>query len=129
MNKSTLLSGFNKHFFEFAEEIARYFNDNLDIKTSLNALYGIKKMNPKLIIKIWKEYVVDPYKTQIDNGDFEFFINKNYNKDIADFQHNERVLQGIENLRKPIANMPKEDQDKCMKYVKNLSALTNHYFS
>lgn len=127
-NKSTILSGFNKHFFEFANEISNYFSTNMDIKTAINVLTGIKKVNPKMIIRIWKECVVDPYSNEIKKGDFDFFINKDYASDV-NFEQNDRVLQGIESLRKPIASMPKDDQDKCMKYVKNLSVLSSHYFS
>ena len=129
MNKSTIMSGFNKHFFEFADEMLNYFPENIDVKTSVNALYGIKKINPKLIIKIWHSYVVEPYKSQINNQDFNFFLNKDYNKDVSNMEQTDRVLKGIENLRKPIADMPKDDQNKCMQYVKNLATLSSHYFT
>lgn len=126
MNKSSILSGFNKHFFEFAEDIVNYFPENMDIKTSLNACYAIKKVNPSLIIKVWKTCVVDPYKKQIDEGDFHFFINKDYSEDI-NIDQKDRALQVIDNLRVLVPKMPKEDQEKCMQYVKNLSTLSNYY--
>lgn len=128
MNKSTILSGFNKHFFEFAEAINTYFPENIDVKTSLNALYGIKKVNPKLIIKIWHKYVVEQYQKEIAEDNFSFFITKDYVSDV-NFDQNDRVLKGIENLRRPLSEMPEDDQNKCMQYVKNLATLSNHYFS
>jgi len=128
MDKSSILSGFNKHYFEFAQEISNYFPENMDVKTSINVLHGIKKINPKLIIKMWQKYVVEPYKKQIENEDFEFFLNKDYASDV-NFEQNDRVLQGIENMRKPIAEMSKENQQKCMQYVKNLTTLSMYYFN
>ena len=80
-------------------------------------------MKHKLIIKIWKAYIVDPYLEEIKVGNFDFFIQKNYVTDLNDFSYNEKALKGIESIRAPISEMPKEDQDKCMLYVKNLSKL------
>jgi hypothetical protein len=128
MDKSSLLSAFNNHFGEFAEDIANYFPENMDIKTSINACYAIRKVNPALIIKVWKGSVVNPYKKQIDDGDFEFFINKDYSEDI-NIDQKDRALQVIEKLRVLIPKMAKEDQDKCMQYVKNLTTLSIHYFN
>ena len=41
----------------------------------------------------------------------------------------DRALQVIEKLRVLIPKMAKEDQDKCMQYVKNLTTLSIHYFN
>lgn len=128
MDKSSLLLAFNNHFKEFAEDIANYFPENMDIKTSINACYAIRKVNPTLIIKVWKTRVVEPYKKQIDDGDFDFFINKDYSKDI-NIEQKDRALQVIEKLRILVPQMAKADQEKCMQYVKNLTTISIHYFS
>ena len=128
MDKSSLLSAFNNHFGEFAQDIANYFPENMDIKTSINACYAIRKVNPALIIKVWKSSVVNPYKKHIDDGDFNFFINKDYSEDI-NIDQKDRALQVIEKLRVLIPKMAREDQDKCMQYVKNLTTLSIHYFN
>lgn len=128
MDKSSLLSAFNNHFGEFAEDIANYFPENMDIKTSINACNAIRKVNPALIIKVWKGSVVNPYKKQINDGDFDFFINKDYSEDI-NIDQKDRALQVIEKVRVLIPKMAKEDQDKCMQYVKNLTTLSIHYFN
>ncbi len=77
---------------------------------------------------MWKTCVVDPYKKQIDEGDFDFFINKDYTNDIH-IEQKDRALQVIEQLRKLIPQMSKDDQDKCMQYVRNLTTLSIHYFA
>lgn len=126
MDKSSLLAAFNNHFGEFAEDIANYFPENMDIKTSINACYAIRKVNPALIVRVWKTRIVDLYKKQIDDGDFDFFINKDYSNDLY-IEQKDRALQVIEKLRILVPQMAKEDQEKCMQYVKNLTTLSIHY--
>lgn len=119
---------FNNHFVEFIEDIANYFSDNVEIKTTANALKTMRKANPKLIIGVWKTSVADVYAQQIEEGDIGFFITKDYNKDLANLESNNEALNAIERIRKPIQEMPKEDQDKSMKYIQNLTKLCNLYY-
>jgi len=119
---------FNNHFVEFIEDIANYFSDNVEIKTTANALKTMRKANPKLIIGVWKTSVADVYATEIEEGDIGFFITKDYNKDLANLESNNEALNAIERIRKPIQEMPKEDQDKSMKYIQNLTKLCNLYY-
>ena len=65
MSKSTLLQGFNNHFEEFLDSIYEVFPEDTDILASRNALKQIRKANPKLIVKVWKTYVVDKYNDEI----------------------------------------------------------------
>ena len=118
----------NNHFVEFIEDIANYFSDNVEIKTTANALKTMRKANPKLIISVWKTSVVDIYAAQIEEGDISFFITKDYNKDLANLESNNEALNAIERIRKPIQDMPKEDQDKSMKYIQNLTKLCDLYY-
>lgn len=76
MDKSSILKGFNNHFMEFVNAVRDYFSDNKDVRATGVALEGIRKVNPKLIMNIWKEYIVDVYSTEIEAGEIEFFINK-----------------------------------------------------
>jgi len=119
---------FNNHFVEFIEDIANYFSDNIEIKTTANALKTMRKANPKLIIGVWKTSVADVYAKEIEEGDIGFFITKDYNKDLVNLESNNEALNAIERIRKPIQEMPKEDQDKSMKYIQNLTKLCNLYY-
>jgi hypothetical protein len=128
MSKSNLLQGFNNHFFEFLQAVNDYFEDNKDVKKTIVALQGIKKVNPKLIIKYWKSSIADIYLREIKSGEIEFFINKEYGKDVKELGDTNTVLEKIDKLRDPIRDMKQEDQDKCMKYIQNLTKLCNLYF-
>jgi hypothetical protein len=121
---SNILTAFNDHFVEFISDIQLVFPEDADVLTAKNSLIMIRKANPKMIIKIWKSHIVDKYGDQIEKGDLSFFMNKDYSSDISG---NEKIMEGINRLRDPVKNMTKENQDKSMKYIQNLTKLCNIY--
>lgn len=128
MNKKIILKTYINQFDEFLDDTLRLFPSDMDIrycKTSFNLL---KKTNPKMIIKTWKYYIVDKYKVQIENNDVDFFINKNYNEDLVDVSNSQYVVKTINRLKKPMAKMDRDNKNKCMKYLQNLSKLSELYF-
>ena len=127
MDKSNILKTFNDHFVDFLNDIQSVFPDDSDIQASKTTLLTIKKMNPRLIIKIWNEHIVKKYKNQILNGDLSFFIDKDYSDDLNEMDDASSIANKINKLREPIKNMGKENQDKCMKYIQNLTKLSELY--
>jgi hypothetical protein len=121
---SNILGAFNDHFVEFISDIQLVFPDDVDLLTAKNSLVMIRKANPKMIIKIWKTHIVDKYAKQIGDGDLTFFMDKDYSNDISG---NEKIMEGINRLREPVKNMSKENQDKTLKYIQNLTKLCNIY--
>jgi hypothetical protein len=123
MNASQVLTGFNNHFFEFLEDIIRIFPDNIDVQTCKNSLGMIRKANPRLIVKIWKSYVIDKYGDKIEEGDLDFFVNKDYGEDIAETGNAKTITDAIDRIRKPIQLMTAEEKSKTLQYLKNLKKL------
>ena len=119
---------FNNHFIEFVDDVAKYFSDKVEIQTTANAMRMMRKTNPRLIINVWYTSIVQVYEKEIEEGDINFFITKEYHEDVAGMGGNAEVLQGIDKIRKPIQDMPKEDQEKAMKYVQNLTKLCKLYY-
>jgi hypothetical protein len=120
---TNLVTVFNDHFSEFVNDIQSVFPDDADILTAKNALIAIRKANPKLIVKIWIKYVYSPYKEQIESGNIEFFLTKDYSTDLARNDNADKIMESIDRLRKPIKDMSSENQSKTMKYIQNLSKL------
>ena len=121
---TNLVTVFNEHFSEFVSDIQSVFPDDLDILTAKNSLLAIRKANPKLLVRIWIKYVYNPYKGQIDNGDINFFLTKDYATDLTRSDNSEKIMEAIDRLRNPIKNMNPENQAKTMKYIQNLSKLS-----
>jgi hypothetical protein len=109
------------------EDIQNIFPDNVDIMTAKNSILAFKKMNPVLIIKVWKKYIADLYKTQIDNDDISFFIDKDYTHDLEYMKNPDVIMDVINRIREPVRNMKNSDQVKTMKYIKNLTKLSLLY--
>jgi hypothetical protein len=122
-----IVSTFNDHLIEFFQDVSNIFPENTDIRTGKNSILTIKKMNPSIIIKIWKKYIANIYQTQIEAGDISFFIGKDYSNDLINSTNSDSILETINRLRDPIRLMNDSDQIKTMKYIKNLTKLSLMY--
>ena len=114
---------FNDHFAEFVNDIQSVFPNDADILTAKNALLAIRKANPKLLVRIWIKYVYNPYKQQIEAGDINFFLTKDYASDLSRNDNSDKIMESIDRLRNPVKEMSSENQSKTMKYIQNLSKL------
>ena len=124
---NNILTAFNDHFVEFVADVQSVFPDDTDILTAKNALLAIRKANPKMIIKIWNIYIVGKYKNEIESGNLDFFINKDYSNDVANADNSSKIGESINRIRAPIKFMSKENQEKTMKYIQNLTKLAAIY--
>jgi len=128
------LSVFNDHFFEFMEDIIRLFPEKKGLKTTKQVFEASRRMNPKIIMEMLNIYLLKPYEEQILNDNFEFFINKDYARDIAIIPRGDairstdaNILKGIDSIRQPLNELPDEDKLKMLQYYKNLIQLTTLY--
>lgn len=120
---NNILTAFNDHFIEFVSDIQNVFPEDADILTAKNALITIRKANPKMIVKIWNAYIVGKYKSEIESGNLEFFMNKDYSQDVSAASNSDKIMESINRLREPIKQMTPESQAKTMKYIQNLTKL------
>ena len=84
MNKIDILTGFNNHIVDFFNDVLTIFPNDTEISVAHSSLIAIRKVNPRLIVTIWKQYISDPYTNQIQCGDINFFINRDYSTDLKD---------------------------------------------
>jgi hypothetical protein len=121
---SNILTAFNDHFIDFVNDVQSVFPNDADILSTKNALIAIRKANPKMIVKIWNTFIVNKYKSEIEAGNIEFFVNKDYSQDISASNNSDKIMESIDRLREPIKNMSLENQSKVMKYIQNLTKLS-----
>jgi hypothetical protein len=120
---NNILTAFNDHFIDFVNDIQTVFPEDVDILTAKNALITVRKANPKMIVKIWNTFIVGKYKVEIESGNLDFFINKDYSSDVSAAANSDKIMESINRLREPIKNMSAENQAKVMKYIQNLTKL------
>jgi len=121
---TNILTAFNDHFIEFVNDVHCVFPNDADVLATKNALTTIRKMNPKMIVKIWSSFIVSKYKKEIEEGNIEFFINKDYSQDVSLSSNSDKIMESIDRLRGPVKNMKPEEQAKVMKYIQNLTKLS-----
>jgi len=122
---TNILTAFNDHFLEFVMDIETTFPDDVDILTAKNAFLTARKANPKLIVKVWKLYVVAKYRKEIEEGNIDFFIDKDYKNDVSVSPYSDKITEAIDRLRNPIKIMDIENQKKTIKYLQNLTKISD----
>ena len=100
--------------------------NKLDIKTGKTFIEGVKRVNPKKIITYWRDNILMLYETEILDGEITFFVNKDYRNDIGTEVQTLKVLEDIRGL---VRETTKENKEKAMKYLQNLTKLCKLYFS
>ncbi len=79
----TPISIFNKEYFEFLNFIKGHIEDT-SFKTFYRKNQIMKETNPKLFIRTWYTRIGSKYHNQVMQRDISFFLNKDYDDDIAD---------------------------------------------
>ena len=124
MSTTNVLNAFNNHFFEFISDIQTTFPNDTDLQTAKNYMTMIRKANPKMIAKIWQKNITSKYKEEIAKGDLTFFLEKDYTSDIKNSENSSQIISCINRLKTPIKEMSAENQAKSMKYIQNLTELS-----
>jgi len=127
---SSFLSAFNTHLLELLEDLKTLYPNDINIKTAIRLVSTLKKANPKMLLKGWKSCVNDEYRKQIEEGDFDFFLNKSYDRDIGGdlTQNSSQILSAINLIKLKFRDMNEENKKKTIKYVQNLTKLCDLYF-
>ena len=120
---NNILTAFNDHFIDFVTDVQNVFPDDPDILATKNALIAIRKANPKMIVKIWNKFIVGKYRPEIEAGNIDFFISKDYSQDVSAASNSDKIMETINRLREPIRQMTPMSQAKTMKYIQNLTKL------
>ena len=128
MTTTSLLKLFNNHLIEFLEDVISIFPDNLDLKTGKTFIEGIKKINPKKLIEVWKYNISDIYEEEIQKGDQSFFLNKDYKNDLP-IDHDNKLLKTINDIKSLLKNTSKKNRENAIKYIQNLTKMANMYFN
>tara|TARA_A100001015_G_C14669755_1_gene586362 strand:+ start:340 stop:726 length:387 start_codon:yes stop_codon:yes gene_type:complete len=123
----SLIKIFNSQFLEFIKDVKRVLPDDLNIKTAVFYTENIIKVNPSLLVKSWYDLVILQYKEQIDKGDFDFFLNKEYSKEFKAVDNNDGILKTIDTIKNRAKELSDENKKKVVKYTQNLTKISLMY--
>ena len=82
----------------------------MEIATAANALGKLRKANPRLIILTFKDHVRNPYGAQIEEGNLEFFLEKDYTSDVEGSTQAGAILDKVDKIKEPIRNMDETEK-------------------
>jgi len=123
-----ILEAFNDMFVDFIKDIQRVFPDEEDIHTAKNYVLGLKRLDPKMLIILWKHHIVGKYGDHIASGNIDFFIEKDYVEDLKHLGKSaEKVIRSIDGMKSKIKQMGDDNMDISIQYIQNLTTLSNAY--
>lgn len=125
MNNSLVMSTFIKQLDECLDDISSVYSDDSRFLRCKLYLDTIKKTNPRLILVTWKTMIADKYEEQINAGNINYFLEKDYSTEIATY--NPTIDNAIQDLRIAIKGMTPENQATSIKYIQNLCKLSKLY--
>ena len=130
--KSLYLNSFIDQVFQFLDDILVLVPNDTDVLAAQTYLSALKRGNPKLIITSWYQCVTVKYRAEVEKGNFDFALNKNYNDDIATFYKNDSENQKyfsaiVEKVRNIASDLSEDNKKKVIKYFQNLSNLSMLY--
>lgn len=128
-NKSSYLKLFNNHLNEFIDDVLTIFPNDLDLQTCATFLKGIRKINPRMTINSWNQWVTVKYRREIEMGNLQFFEDKDYKNDLIGSQEEQKILNTIERIRNDVKQCGEDNKKKTMKYLQNLTKLSDLYFA
>lgn len=126
-NNSLITSTFNAQFGECLHDIIVLYPEESKLKTYTRYVESVKKVNPSLLIKTWKSYITDKYETTIEEGNLEYFLNKDYKEDIVSLEKSKTIEEIIDYLRSIMLTMSPENKTMSFQYIQNLTRLSKHY--
>jgi hypothetical protein len=126
-DKSTVLRAFNNLFASFLEDVIQIYPENTDIIYAKNSFDSVRKLNPTIIAKSWQKYVAIPYGSVIEEGNIDFFLDKDYQADLAHLGDATEFLKMIDKVREPLKGMSEVNKKHSSEYLQKLNKLANIY--
>ena len=123
-SKEDYLDIFIEHFIEFVTDIASLFQR---IKSSLlKGLLLAAEFDKKKCIDAWDKFVVKNFRKEINNNNYNFFINNDWST-IITHRYKDAILIKINELRESVRLLSETNKIKALKYVENLVKLCDLY--
>ena len=126
IDRGTLIRSFNDYLFEFLDDMIKVLPGNKSVMTATRAFRMLTDANKAIIIKCWYKFVFLKYKDVINDGDVDFFFEKDYSEDLTKLSNSQSILEIIDSVRLPakeICENPK-NKEHITTYVQTLCKLS-----
>lgn len=114
------LGAFNTQLIRFFKELSETYPEERDIRLAVEAIEGAKKINPKMILDLFKDYVYDDLNEPIQREDEEYVLE--YAKKKISSKFNE-MSPALIIFDKHWTTMTEQNQKAIWNYLKVLCVL------
>ena len=114
------LGAFNTQLIRFFKELSETYPEERDIRLAVEAIEGAKKINPKMILDLFKDYVYNDLNEPIQREDEEYVLD--YAKKKISSKFNE-MSPALIIFDKHWATMTEQNQKAIWNYLKVLCVL------
>ena len=139
--KKDIVPVFAERLEDFVKEMIEVIPSNPDIRSFRKAIKASRMMQPRVLVEVWHKHVTEPYAHKIFQGDFNYFLDKDYRDDIQtgmkttgnDTNVEEveastnSIIQSIQSLRAQIRDLDEQNLECTMQHIQNLCQLSNIY--
>jgi hypothetical protein len=126
IDRPTIIRSFNDYFFEFLDDMLKVLPNNKSVLTAIRSFRMLTDVNKGILIKCWHKFVYLKYKNVIDEGNIEFFFEKDYSEDLTKLSNANTIMEIIDSVRIPakeICENPK-NKEHITTYIQTLCKLS-----
>jgi hypothetical protein len=126
LDRPTIIRSFNDYFFEFLEDMLKVLPGNKSILTAIKSFRTVIELNKTILIKCWYKFVYLKYKNVIEDGNIDFFFEKDYSEDLTALSNSQNIMDIIDSMRTPareVCENPK-NREYITTYIQNLCQLS-----
>jgi len=126
LDRPTIIRSFNDYFFEFLEDMLKVLPGNKSILTANKSFRTVIELNKTILIKCWYKFVYLKYKNVIEDGNIDFFFEKDYSEDLTALSNSQNIMDIIDSMRTPareVCENPK-NREYITTYIQNLCQLS-----
>ena len=130
-NKKAVFKKFNEIYFDLLKTMKENSDKNKDFENFYNKNFFIKKTNIKLFIKVWYQSITTLYKHEIMEGNIDYFIKKDFSKDIEDnleFSNTYSIDTYIHYFKEIYHNLEEKYVNDFVLKVQSLTLLSDMYY-
>lgn len=114
------LKAFTTQLFNFSIELQRLFPEDETFETLKDAIYLLKKNNPRKLLELFRENIEQPYREKIIKRNEDFFLTHNYNEYAEDLENEMGI---VDQLKKYWIEITPETKDCIWLYLQVLIKL------
>jgi hypothetical protein len=127
IDRPTIIRSFNDYFFEFLDDMLKVLPNNKSVLTAIRSFRMLTDVNKGILIKCWHKFVYLKYKNVIEEGNVEFFFEKDYSEDLTKLSNAKTIMEIIDSVRTPakeICENPK-NKEHITTYIQTLCKLSD----